>query len=114
MERKSLNPEEKPMTDVTFEEKLRIEDEAIAAARRVGAQAYADALKAICPYDPDKSGDYLDDVRMTAWFDGIAFAQAQHEGPAFVTLGTPAAVKLEAVHFDGSSTYSIPAPHSAG
>ncbi|WP_413460723.1 hypothetical protein [Herbaspirillum huttiense] len=105
------------MTDVTFEEKLRIEDEAIAVARQVGAKAYADALKtgvaAICPYDPDKSGDYLDDVRMTAWFDGIAFAQAQHEGPAFVTLGTPAAVKLEVVHSDGSSTYSIPAPHSA-
>lgn len=102
------------MTSLTFEETLRIEDEAIFVARRVGAQAYKDAVSssiaAACPYDPNNSGDSLDDIRMTAWYDGFAAAQAQHEGPAFEVLGTPVLVTLEAEQSDGTATYSIPAP----
>ena len=101
------------MTDQTFEEKLRIEDEAIFAARRVGALAYKDAVRtgepAECPYNPETSGDPLDDMRMTAWYDGIADAQARHGGEKFEALGSPIVVTLEAEHTDGTATYSIPA-----
>lgn len=100
------------MTSLTFEKTLRIEDEAIFAARLVGANDYKDGLKsgnaATCPYDQEKSGDPLDDIRMTAWYDGMAEAEKRSGGSAFEVLGTPTVVTLEAEHADGTITVSIP------
>lgn len=101
-----------------FEETLRAEDEAIALARGLGAQAYSTAVSsgepAMCPYDLDESGDPLDDIRMTAWYDGLNFAQAREEGAAVKLLGIPTRVTIEAEHADGSVTYSIPSPARVG
>jgi hypothetical protein len=105
------------MTDITFEEKLRIEDDAIVAARRVGAQAYTDSVAsgkpAQCPYDPDASGDSLDDIRKTGWTDGFMFEQDHHVGATFEVLGTPTPVAVVREHVDGAVSYAIPAPKRA-
>ena len=87
-------------------------------ARHVGAQAYSNALRsgepATCPYDPEASCDPLDDIRMTAWYDGLASAQAQEEGPAFKIQGTRTQVTAVTEHDDGTITYANPASKIAG